>query len=126
MKKIIQTENAPAPIGPYSQAVQAGNFLFVSGQIAIHPGTGELQTVNVIGETGQVMENIGAILQQAGYDYGDIIKSTIFLRDMNNFQSVNEVYGNYFSEKFPARETVEVSCLPKNVNVEISVVAYKG
>lgn len=125
MKKIITTEKAPKPIGPYNQAVQAGNFLFVSGQIAIDPASGKLETINIIRETNRVMENIGAILNEAGYSFEDIIKTSIFLKDMNNFQSVNEVYGNYFKDNFPARETVEVSGLPKNVNVEISVIAGK-
>jgi 2-iminobutanoate/2-iminopropanoate deaminase len=125
MKKIIRTDKAPAPIGPYSQAVLAGNTLFVSGQIAIDPSDGKLETINIIRETNRVMENIGAILKEAGYDFGDIVKTTIFLSDMNNFKTVNEVYGNYFSGDFPARETVEVSVLPKNVNVEISVIAVR-
>ena len=125
MKKIIRTDKAPAPIGPYNQAVHSGNMLFVSGQIAINPVDGQLITINIIKETNQVMVNIGEILKEAGFDYKDIVKTTIFLKDMNNFQSVNEVYGNYFSDNFPARETVEVSGLPKDVNVEISVVAIK-
>ena len=126
MKKVIQTDKAPAPIGPYSQAILAGNTLYVSGQIAINPANGQLEIVNVIRETNQVMENIGAILKAAGFDYSDIVKTTIFLSDMNNFQAVNEVYGSYFSKDFPARETVEVSVLPKNVNVEISVIAVRA
>ncbi len=126
MKKVIRTEKAPAPIGPYSQAVMTGNTLYVSGQIAINPANGQLEIVNVIRETNQVMENIGAILKEAGYEYSDIVKTTIFLTDMNNFQAVNEVYGSYFTKDFPARETVEVSVLPKNVNVEISVIAVRN
>lgn len=122
-KKIIQTLNAPSPIGPYSQAVLAGNTLFVSGQIALHPKTGELVMIDIKSETIQVMENIKAILTQAGLDYSNIVKSSIFLLDMNNFAVVNEVYGNYFTKDYPARETVQVSKLPKNVNVEISVIA---
>jgi 2-iminobutanoate/2-iminopropanoate deaminase len=125
MKKIIRTDKAPKPIGPYSQAVAAGNMLFVSGQVAINPADGKLVTINIIQEANQVMENIGAILKEAGFDYSDIVKTTIFLKDMQNFQSVNEVYGNYFTENFPARETVGVSGLPLNVNVEISVVAIQ-
>jgi 2-iminobutanoate/2-iminopropanoate deaminase len=125
MKTIILTDKAPSPIGPYSQAVLAGHTLFISGQIAINPANGELITINIIREATQVMHNIGAILKEAGFDYKDIVKTTIFLKDMQNFQSVNEVYGNYFKENFPARETVEVSGLPKNVNVEISVIAIK-
>ena len=126
MKKIIKTEKAPAPIGPYSQAVLIDETLYVSGQIAINPGDGQLVTINIIREANQVMENIGAILKEAGFDFSDIVKTSIFLKDMRNFQSVNDVYGNYFKDNFPARETVEVSGLPKNVNVEISVVARKG
>ena len=125
MKKIIRTDKAPAPIGPYSQAVLSGNTLYVSGQIALNPADGQLVTINIIRETNQVMENIGAILKEAGFDYSDIVKTTIFLKDLQNFQAVNEVYGNYFKDNFPARETVEVSKLPKDVNVEISVVAGK-
>ena len=125
MKKIIRTDKAPAPIGPYSQADLSGNTLYVSGQIALNPVDGQLITINIIRETNQVMENIGAILKEAGFDYSDILKTTIFLKDLQNFQTVNEVYGNYFKDNFPARETVEVSKLPKDVNVEISVVAGK-
>ena len=125
MKKIIRTDKAPAPIGPYSQAVLSGNTLYVSGQIALNPVNGQLITINIIRETNQVMENIGAILKEAGFDYSDIVKTTIFLKDLQNFQAVNEVYGNYFKDNFPARETVEVSKLPKDVNVEISEVAGK-
>ncbi len=125
MKKIIRTDKAPAPIGPYNQAVLAGNTLYVSGQIAINPADGQLITINIIRETNQVMENIGAILKEAGFEYSDIAKTTIFLKDMQNFQTVNEVYGNYFKDNFPARETVEVSRLPKDVNVEISIIAVK-
>jgi len=124
MKTIINTNNAPSPIGPYSQAVQFGNMLFVSGQIAINPATGELDLSSIENETHQVMKNIGAILTEAGIDYSHIIKTGIFLKDMNQFAAVNEVYGSYFSSDFPARETVQVSRLPKDVNVEISVVAY--
>ncbi len=124
MKTIINTNNAPSPIGPYSQAVQFGNMLFVSGQIAINPATGELDLSSIENETHQVMKNIGAVLTEAGIDYSNIIKTGIFLKDMNQFVAVNEVYGSYFSGNFPARETVQVSRLPKDVNVEISVVAY--
>ena len=95
MKKIIRTDKAPAPIGPYSQAVIAGNTLYISGQIAINPSNGNMETINVLRETTQVMENIGAILKESGYEFSDIVKTTIFLTDMNNFQFVNEVYGNY-------------------------------
>ena len=123
MKKIITTTNAPAPIGPYSQAVQAGNFLFVSGQVAINPENGELNIVNIEEETHQVMRNLKAVLLEAGLAFDNVVKSTIFLSDMGTFAQVNEVYGQYFSRDFPARETVQVSVLPKNVNVEISVIA---
>ena len=125
MKEIIKTPNAPAPIGPYSQAVKAGNTLYVSGQIAINPADGQIVQINIIREATQVMENIGAILKAAGYEFNDIVKTTIFLKDMNDFATVNEVYGQYFTSNFPARETVQVSVLPKNVNVEISVVAVR-
>jgi len=124
-KKIIQTDKAPAPIGPYSQAVLAGGTLYVSGQVALVPGTGDLVTGNIADETNQVMHNINAILTEAGYAFGDIVKTTIFLSDMALFTSVNEVYGKYFTADFPARETVAVKTLPKNVNVEISVTAVK-
>ena len=125
MKKIIQTKMAPAPIGPYSQAVEVNGTLYVSGQIAIDPGTGNLVLLNIIHETTRVMENISAILKEAGYDFSNIVKTSIFLSDMNNFSNVNDVYANYFKDNFPARETVQVSVLPKNVNVEISVIAVK-
>lgn len=125
MKKIINTSYAPAPIGPYSQAILAGNTLYVSGQIPIDPATGNLVTINIIRETNQVMHNILAILKEAGMDFSNVVKTTIFLTDMNNFVNVNEVYGQYFTSDFPARETVQVSRLPKDVNVEISVIAVK-
>lgn len=123
MKKIITTTNAPAPIGPYSQAVQAGNFLFVSGQVAINPENGELNIGSIEEETHQVMRNLKAVLLEAGLMFDNVVKSTIFLSDMGTFTQVNEIYGQYFSADFPARETVQVSVLPKNVNVEISVIA---
>jgi len=126
MKTIINTVNAPAPIGPYSQAVAAGGFLFASGQIALNPATGELVTSDIKTETKQVMENIKAILLEAGIDFGHVIKTTIFLMDMQNFAQVNEVYGTYFTDNFPARETVQVAGLPKGVNVEISITAVKA
>ncbi len=122
-KKIIQTENAPQPIGPYSQAVKAGDFLFVSGQIAIDPTSGNLNMADIATETSQVMHNIGAILMEAGLDYKQIVKTSIFLKSMDDFNTVNEVYGSFFKKDFPARETVQVAGLPKNVNVEISVTA---
>lgn len=123
MKKIIETKQAPAPIGPYSQAVKSGNLLFVSGQIAIDPVTSQLVTINIIKETNQVMNNLLNILKEASMDFSNVIKTTIFLNDMNDFPTVNEIYGSYFTGSFPARETVQVSRLPKDVNVEISVIA---
>jgi 2-iminobutanoate/2-iminopropanoate deaminase len=126
MKTIINTSNAPAPIGPYSQAVKAGNFLFVSGQIALDPKTGELVVGDIPSETKLVMENLKAILTEAGTDFTSVAKTTIFLKDMGNFATVNEIYGSYFTDNFPARETVQAAALPKNVNVEISVIAVLG
>lgn len=126
MKKVINTSNAPAPIGPYSQAIAAGNFVFISGQIPSNPATGEIITSDIKAEATQVMENIKAILTEAGLDFGSIVKTTIFLTDMQTFAQVNEVYGTYFTDQFPARETVQVAALPKNVNVEISVIAIKS
>jgi 2-iminobutanoate/2-iminopropanoate deaminase len=124
MKKIINTPNAPAPIGPYNQAVAVGNMLFVSGQVAINPENGSLVLDDITTETHQVMKNLQAILTEAGIGFENIVKTSIFLSDMGNFSAVNAVYGSYFSGDFPARETVAVKTLPKNVNVEISVVAY--
>ena len=126
MKRIIYTNNAPEPIGPYSQAVQAGNMLFVSGQVAIDPANNEVISGTVSEEAIQVMKNIDVLLTQAGYAFTDIVKTTIFLTDMKDFTAVNEVYGSFFEGGFPARETVAVSGLPKNVNVEISLTAYKA
>ena len=124
MKKIIKTANAPAPIGPYNQAVLTGNMLFISGQIAINPKTGELETSNLKEETTLVMENLKAILSEAGLTFENVIKTSIFISDMNNFAEINEIYGKYFNaETAPARETVEVANLPKFVNVEISAIA---
>ena len=125
MKNIIDTPHAPAPIGPYSQAVQAGKLLFISGQIAIDAATDSLLIDDIELETTQVMRNLQAILERAGYDFSDVIKTTIFLSDMSHFPKVNDVYGSYFTSTFPARETVAVAGLPKGVNVEISAVAYK-
>jgi 2-iminobutanoate/2-iminopropanoate deaminase len=122
-KKVINTNSAPAPIGPYNQAIQAGNLLFISGQIAINPASGNIEFTDTIGETHQVMHNIKAILTAAGMGFGNVVKTTIFLSDMSLFATVNEVYGKYFSSDFPARETVAVKGLPKNVNVEISMIA---
>lgn len=125
MKKIINTSAAPAPIGPYSQAVEYGGLLFVSGQIAIDPRSGELLTGDIERETIQVMTNIGAVLEAAGLDFSHVLKTSIFLRDMNDFAKVNEIYGHYFTDRFPARETVQAAALPKNAQVEISVIAAK-
>lgn len=124
-KQIVHTSAAPLPIGPYSQAVQSGNLLFVSGQIAIDPATNELISGDVKAEAVQVMKNLEKILEAAGFKFEHILKTSIFLRDMSDFATVNEVYGSYFSGDFPARETVAVLGLPKNVNVEISVIASK-
>ena len=124
-KEIINTVNAPAPIGPYSQAVMAGNLLFMSGQVALKPSTGELAITDIIEETHQVMQNIKAVLAEAGMDFSNAVKTTIFLSDMDLFGQVNEIYGKYFDGDFPARETVAVKGLPKNVNVEISMIASK-
>lgn len=122
-KEVIYSATAPEPIGPYSQAIKAGNMLFISGQIAIQKSTGEMITGNIIDETAQVMTNLNDILKSAGMDFSHVVKSTIFLKDMNNFPKVNEVYGQHFKNQPPARETVEVSRLPKDVNVEISCIA---
>jgi 2-iminobutanoate/2-iminopropanoate deaminase len=122
-KQVIQTNKVPAPIGPYSQAVIANGFLFASGQIAFDPATGELVLDTIQSETKQVMENIQAILEAANIHFGHIVKTTIFLSDMQLFAQVNEVYGSYFTDQFPARETVAVKTLPRNVNIEISVTA---
>lgn len=123
MKKIINSQNAPAPIGPYNQAVFSNGFLFVSGQIPIDPLNNQLITDDIEKETKQVMENLQAILLEAGMTFKNVVKSTIFLSDLNNFVKVNEIYGSYFNEDPPARETVQVAKLPKNAQVEISVIA---
>lgn len=125
MKQIIHTPNAPAPIGPYNQAILADNILYISGQIPINPETNELVTASVEEEAHQVMKNIEAVLHAAGYTFGNIVKTSIFLSDMALFPQVNEVYGSYFQMDFPARETVAVAGLPKGVNVEISAIAHK-
>jgi 2-iminobutanoate/2-iminopropanoate deaminase len=124
-KKIIRTENAPAPIGPYNQAIQFGDLLFISGQIAIDPKTGNLVQDDIKTETHQVMKNLKAILEETGMDFSNVIKSTIFLMDMGQFTLINEVYGSYIGEGAPARETVQVAGLPKGVKVEISMIAGK-
>lgn len=125
MKKIIHTSNAPSAIGPYSQAVLANGFLFASGQIAINPENGEINLTSISEETHQVMRNINAVLLEAEYRFNHIIKTTIFLSDMSFFAEVNEAYGSYFDTEYPARETVAVKGLPKGVNVEISITAFK-
>ena len=122
-KKVIRTDKAPAPIGPYNQAIQYGDMLFVSGQIAIDPATGNLVEGDIQAETRMVMQNLEAVLAAAGMEFSNVIKSSIFLMDMGQFAQVNEVYGGYFTDNPPARETVQVAGLPKGVNVEISVVA---
>jgi 2-iminobutanoate/2-iminopropanoate deaminase len=125
-KTIINTSNAPSPIGPYSQAVLSGNMLFISGQICIDPATGELKNKDIQEETHQVMHNLKSILHEAGMDFSKVVKTTIFITDMKQFGEINTVYGKYFETEFPARETVQVSALPKFVNVEISMIAVKS
>lgn len=126
MKKIITTSKAPAPIGPYNQAVLSGNTLYTSGQIAIHPETGSLVLDSITDETKQVMENMKAVLQAAEMTFENVVKTSIFISDMHNFAEINKVYSTYFDEATaPARETVEVANLPKFVNVEISMIAVK-
>jgi 2-iminobutanoate/2-iminopropanoate deaminase len=122
-KTIINTAKAPAPIGPYSQAVKAGGFLFLSGQVALIPETSELNTSSITEETAQVMQNLKAVLEEAGLGFNNVVKTTIFLKEMSSFAAVNEEYGKYFDKDFPARETVAVKTLPKDVNVEISMIA---
>ena len=122
-KEIIQSSKVPAPIGPYSQAVIANGFLFASGQIAFNPANGELVLTDIQSETRQVMENIKAILDEAKLSFAHVVKTSIFLSDMQLFAQVNEVYGNYFTGQFPARETVAVKTLPRNVNIEVSITA---
>lgn len=122
---MIRTDKAPAPIGPYSQAILAGNELFCSGQIAIDPATGDLTGTDAASQTQQVLKNLGAVLEAAQMSYDNVIKTTIFLTDMNDFASVNEVYANYFNTSKPARSTIAVSALPKNARVEIEAIAKK-
>lgn len=124
-KTIIKTKLAPEPIGPYNQAILTGNTLFISGQICIDPSTGTLKNKDVQEETHQVMHNLKAILSEAGMDFSNVVKTSIFIMDMHEFGAINEVYGKYFESEFPARETVQVSALPKFVNVEISMIAMK-
>jgi 2-iminobutanoate/2-iminopropanoate deaminase len=125
MKKIINISGAPAPIAPYNQAILHNDVLYVSGQIAINPATGNIVDENISVETHQVMKNIGALLREVNWDYNNVLKCSIFIKDMNQFAEINEVYASYFTANFPARECVQVSCLPKNVSVEISVIAGK-
>jgi 2-iminobutanoate/2-iminopropanoate deaminase len=126
MKKIIFTDKAPAPIGPYNQAILSGNTLYTSGQVAINPTTGDLVLDNIEVETQQVMQNLKAVLEAANMTFDNVIKTTIFIMNMGDFARINAVYGKYFTEETaPARETVQVSCLPKNVNIEISMIAVK-
>lgn len=124
-KKVITTKNAPAPIGPYNQAILVNDTLYISGQICIEPASGNLKNKDLQEETNQVMQNLKSILQEAGMSFNNVVKTTIFLTDMNRFSEVNEIYGKYFNSDFPARETVQVSALPKFVNVEISMIAVK-
>lgn len=125
MKKSIVTPQAPAPIGPYSQAIATDHFLFCSGQIPINPATGNVEAQDVVGQTEQVMKNIGAVLAAGDRSFKDVVKTTIFLKSMEDFPKVNEIYGKYLSEPFPARSTVEVARLPKGVLVEIEVLAQR-
>jgi len=126
MKKIINTKEAPAPVGPYNQSILAGGTLYVSGQIAIDPSTGDLITDNIESETEQVMKNIGSILREAGMTYENVVKASVFVNDMHNYGKINGVYARFFDEATaPARELVEVTNLPKFVNIEISVIAVK-
>lgn len=123
MKKIINTVKAPNPIGPYSQAVQYGNTVYLSGQVCIDPSTGNLKNENIEMETNQVMNNLLEVLKESGLDFSNVVKSTIFVKNLEDFSRINSVYGSFFQSNFPARETVEVSRLPKDVNVEISCIA---
>jgi len=125
MKKVISTQKAPKAIGPYSQAILSGNTLYCSGQIAINPETGELILSSISEETHQVMKNILEVLKASEMDFSNVVKCSVFMKDMEQYSEINDVYASYFSENPPAREAVEVSVLPKNVNVEISVVAVK-
>ena len=124
-KKIINTSNAPAPIGPYIQAVLFGNIIFISGQIPLDPKTGNMQQDDITAETNMVMQNLKAILNEAGMDFSNVLKTTIFMTDLKQFGIVNEIYGSYFTGDYPARETVQIAALPKGANVEISMIAGK-
>jgi 2-iminobutanoate/2-iminopropanoate deaminase len=125
MKKVISTENAPEAIGPYSQAILSNDTLYLSGQIAINPNTGSLIIDNISNETTQVMENIGAVLANADMNFNNIVKCSIFMKNMKDYSKINKVYSQYFDKNAPAREAVQVSVLPNNVNIEISVIAVK-
>ncbi len=125
MRKTIMTPNAPQAIGPYSQAIHSGNFLFVSGQVAIDPATGDVVAGDIEAQTDRVLKNISAIIEAAGMSLQDVVKCTCFLKDMNDFAKFNAVYENYFGEILPARETVEVARLPKDVQVEVSAICHK-
>ncbi|HWP51140.1 MAG TPA: RidA family protein [Clostridia bacterium] len=125
MKDIISCKNAPGAIGPYSQAVRAGNFLYISGQLPIDPATGEFAGSDITAQTAQALKNIGAILKEAGMDYGDVVKTTVLLNDINDFVPMNREYANYFISDCPARAAFEVAALPKAALVEIEAVAYK-
>ncbi len=125
MKEIINTNNAPSAIGPYSQAVWAGDILLMSGQIALNPETGAMENESLASETHRVMKNIAGILEAAGMDYSNILKASIFIKDMNEFAQINEIYASYLQEPYPARETVEVARLPKDARIEISIIAKK-
>jgi 2-iminobutanoate/2-iminopropanoate deaminase len=125
MKEIINTKNAPSAIGPYSQAVWAGDMLLMSGQIALNPETGVMENESLASETHRVMKNIAGILEAAGMDYSNILKASIFIKDMNEFAQINEIYASYLQEPYPARETVEVARLPKDARIEISIIAKK-
>jgi 2-iminobutanoate/2-iminopropanoate deaminase len=123
MKRIINTPKAPAAIGPYSQAVEVGGMLFVSGQIPINPANSQVNTGNITAQTEQVFRNLKAILEEAGYDFEDVVKTTVLLADMNDFAEMNEVYGKYFTKNMPARAAFQAACLPRNVKVEIELIA---
>jgi 2-iminobutanoate/2-iminopropanoate deaminase len=125
MKEIINTKNAPSAIGPYSQAVWAGDMLLMSGQIALNPETGVMENESLASETHRVMKNIAGILEAAGMDYSHILKASIFIKDMNEFAQINEIYASFLQEPYPARETVEVARLPKDARIEISIIAKK-
>ncbi|MEW6326155.1 MAG: RidA family protein [Thermodesulfobacteriota bacterium] len=125
MKKIINTKEAPAAIGPYSQAVMAGGQLFISGQIALDPATGEMVKADIAAETGQILKNLGAILKAADMDYANVVQATVYLRDLNDFAAMNAVYGKFFKDDSPARATVEVSGLPKGARIEMAFIAVK-